>query len=114
MVLATEKRSCAARRHSAAESRPAARIASAISSTVSTMNPVLPCSTISGSAPRRNATTGVPEASASSATSEQVSGTRLVTSTQRATARRRRFCRCAAGPTNRRAGSSRGRIASSK
>ena len=60
--------------------------ASAISALPSTMNPVRPCSTISGNAPERNAMTGVPDASASMATSELVSATRLGMSRQRALA----------------------------
>jgi len=48
-----------------------------MSGTSDTMKPVRPCSTISGSAPDRKATTGVPQAKDSIATSELVSATVL-------------------------------------
>ena len=48
------------------------------------MNPVSPCATISGNAPRRMAITGVPQAIASMATSELVSSAVLVSSSARA------------------------------
>jgi hypothetical protein len=74
-------------------------MASAISRTSWTMNPVRPCSTTSGSAPTPKATTGVPHAMASIATSELVSGATLGTSRQRAAASRRRLRRIPSGPT---------------
>jgi len=79
---------------------PAARIASAISRSSLTRKPVRPCSTISANAPEGNAITGVPQANASIATSELVSGAMLGTSRQRAAASRRRFRLNPTGPRN--------------
>ena len=58
--------------------------AAAITAASGARKPVRPCSTTSGSAPDAKATTGVPQAAASMATSELVSGAVLGTSTQRA------------------------------
>ena len=94
--------------------RAASWIASAISSSSRTMNPVLPCSTISGSAPAGNAITGVPQASASIATSELVSGASDGTSRQRAALSRRRLRAGPIGPMKRRLRSRRGAISRAK
>jgi len=56
----------------------------AISSIEFTRKPVIPSTTTSGIPPRRNATTGVPQAAASMATSELVSSARLGIRTARA------------------------------
>ena len=79
-----------------------------------TWKPVTPCSTTSASAPFGNAITGVPLASASMATSEPVSATRLGIRTQRAAASRRRLRASPTGPMNRRRRSRRGSIMSRK
>jgi len=97
-MRSAEKRSLAARRQASGSIAPAWRIACAISRAFSTMNPVRPCSTISGSAPEGSAITGVPQAIASMLTRELVSGTRLGTSRQRAPASRRRLRATPAGP----------------
>ena len=87
--------------------RVAAWIASAISSLSSTRNPVRPCSTISGSAPDGKAITGVPQASASMATSELVLGASDRIKRQRAALSRRRLRGMPTGPMNRLVSSSR-------
>jgi hypothetical protein len=85
----------------------AARMASAISATSRTRNPVRPFSTISDKAPRGKATTGVPQASASIATSELVSSARLGTTTQRAADSNRLLRAKPMGPMKRRMASRR-------
>jgi hypothetical protein len=79
-----------------------------------TRKPVRPCSTTSARAPFGKAITGVPQARASIATSEPVSGARLGTSRQRAAERRRRLRGRPTGPRKRRPWSSRRVISSRK
>ena len=73
--------------------------ASASCSSLLTSRPVRPCSTMLASAPTGKATTGVPHARASIATSELVSEARLGMTTQRALAIKRRLPTPKTGPT---------------
>jgi hypothetical protein len=68
IIHSNGKRFHAASKHSSEFRDPTSLIASAISRSSSTIKPVRPCSIISGSAPYRNAITGVPQANSSIAT----------------------------------------------
>ena len=95
VALDARGRAQAAELAAALAARP---IAAAMPAASSTRKPVRPCSTTSGKAPVRMATTGVPQAAASMATSELVSGTRLGTNRQRAPASSRRLRSKPSGP----------------
>ena len=76
----------------------AAQVAS--SSSVSPISPVTPCVTISGTEPRRRATTGVPQASASAITSPNGSGQSIGKSSASALPRSSGFSASPISPTS--------------
>src|SRR2546426_1935969 len=114
IILSDEKRLSASRLHKALSISLAAEMASAISATLFTRKPVRPCGTSSFRAPFRYAITGVPQAIASIATSELVSGTRLGIKRHFAPARRDRFLPLPTVPRKRWPYFNRGRISCSK
>ncbi len=78
---------------------PMRRTAATAASQSSTMKPVTPSSTTSGTEPQRNATTGVPQAIASIITSPNGSGQSIGNSSAAALPRRSALCASSTSPT---------------